>query len=542
MSTIIHPTGPPQPEAVPVHPAPPATPPSRNGPAQPPPEVGSRPASARRARQLRLTKAALGVVVGLLLLGGILRWFRGSDAAGGEISATVVRADLPIIVTERGTLESSVTVDTFCEVEGLQNKIVTLLPEGKAVKKDDVVVTLDTDQLNRQCADQEVKAKTAEGKAKAAKGELEVEKNKVEGEIAKARLALVLAELDRDKYLEGEYLVLKNKMNGEIELAKRELQDAEEKLAHFRTYVKKGFGTPEQQHIKEMEIEQKKYALRSKEAELMVLEKFTRKRQETELNSKADETKRELERAQKSGAAALEKAQSTLEADEAAARTEKATLERFQRQLERCKVRAPGDGILVYGIDDNGMPGRKIQPGMMVHFQQLLFSLPELTQMQVKVKIHESMVKKVQPGQKAEILVEAYTNTVLHGTVESVATLADSMGPWDERGVKEYVTIVKIDDLPTGAGLKPGMSAQVKIQVAHLPSVLMVPVQAVAERDGQHYCYVRSAMKGLKARPVTVGENNDKFVEIKEGVDEGEQVMLDARARSAAEAKASEQK
>jgi RND family efflux transporter MFP subunit len=291
-----------------------------------------------------------------------------------------------------------------------------------------------------------------------------------------------------------------------------------------------------------MEIDQKQYALKSKQAELMVLEKFTRKRQETELKSKADEAKRELERAQKSGAAALGKARSALEADEITARLEKATLERLQRQLEHCKVRAPGDGILVYGVDDNSVPGRKIQPGMMVHFQQLLFSLPELNQMQAKVKIHESMVKKVQPGQKAEIVVDAYSDTVLHGTVDSVATLADSNGPWDERGVKEYVTIVKIDNLPTGAGLKPGMTAQVKIRVAHVPNVLIVPVQAVAERDGQHYCYVRGAFKGVKARPVTVGENNDKFVEIKEGLAEGDQVMLDARARSTAEAKASEQK
>ena len=114
----------------------------------------------------------------------------------------------------------------------------------------------------------------------------------------------------------------------------------------------------------------------------------------------------------------------------------------------------------------------------MVHFQQTLFSLPDLKQMQVKVKIHESMVKKVKPEQKAEIRVDAFATTLLHGTVEKVAMLADSRGYWDEGGVKEYVTIVKLDDLPD-LGLKPGMTGEVKVMVDVLEDVLIVPVQAV---------------------------------------------------------------
>jgi RND family efflux transporter MFP subunit len=172
----------------------------------------------------------------------------------------------------------------------------------------------------------------------------------------------------------------------------------------------------------------------------------------------------------------------------------------------------------------------------MVRFQQPIFKIPELEHMQVKVNIHESKVKKIQKDQKAEIRVEAYPNKVLSGIVKSVATVADSRMPWIRGNVKEYETIVEVIDLPSEASLKPGMTAEVSIKVNHLADVTLVPVQTVAERKGQHFVYV-SRPSGVERRNVTVGESNEKFVEIKEGLEPGEQVCLDARARGAAEVK-----
>jgi Multidrug resistance efflux pump len=175
---------------------------------------------------------------------------------------------------------------------------------------------------------------------------------------------------------------------------------------------------------------------------------FMRKRQETELTAKASEAARKLDRARKAGAAAVEKAQSDLDAAEAAARVEKQALDRLQEQLDKCVVRAPADGVVVYDKSRPWDPGSQVRAGGMVHNQQTLFQLPDLSQMQVKVKIHESMIKKVHKGQKAEVSIESLPGTILHGTVEKVGILADTMGYWDQGGVKEYVTIVKLDDLP----------------------------------------------------------------------------------------------
>jgi HlyD family secretion protein len=476
------------------------------------------------------------LVVAVVAIGlGARRYFWADDGSAAEITAAVKRGNLPIIVTEKGELESAKTVDARSEVEG-SVKIVAIVPEGSNVKKGDVVVTFDMDQLNRDYATQEIKLRQAEGKSKACQGELEVAKNKAETDIAKAELDLTLANLDKRKYLEGEYTVEVNEKQGGLSLAKKELQECEEKLENYRKLAKKGFWSMDQVRVKEAELGTKKFAVDRDEAKLMVLQRFTKERQEAELTAKAIEAKRALVRTKNSSQASVDKAVTELESAQVTSKLEKATLDRMKRQLDNCIVKAPQDGILVYSKERYWDPSSKIQAGAMIHYQQTLFSLPDLTRMQVSAKIHEAMVKKIKKGQLAEIKVEAIPNMTFEGEVDKIATLADSRGGWDERAVKEYVTVIKINNLPPDAGLKPGMTAQVTIKVKTVPNVLMVPVQSVSQHKSKHFTYVTKGREVVK-REVTIGETNDKYVVIESGLEEDELVVLDTRARLADEAK-----
>lgn len=188
--------------------------------------------------------------------------------------------------------------------------------------------------------------------------------------------------------------------------------------------------------------------------------------------------------------ATVEKGKSELEAAEVTAKLEKASQDRIKKQLDNCIVKAPQEGIVVYSKDRYWDPASRVQAGAMIYYQQTIFSLPDLTKMQVSAKIHEAMVKKLKAGQLVDIKVDALPNVVIHGVVEKIATMADSRGYWDERAVKEYVTNIKITDLPSDGGLKPGMNAEVTIKVNTIPNVLMVPVQAVSEHKGKHYAYM----------------------------------------------------
>src|SRR5205085_1372845 len=172
-------------------------------------------------------------------------------------------------------------------------------------------------------------------------------------------------------------------------------------------------------------------------------------------------------------AAATEKAKTDLEAAEVTAKLEKQELDRLKVQLDKCTVLAPQDGIIVYSKERYWDASSRIQPGAIVYYKQAIFTLPDLSKMQVKVKFHESVVKKIRPGLTAQIQIDALPNRTLHGTVLTVGTLAHNDG-WRSNGVKEYLTEVRVDDLPSDAGLKPGMTAEVKVQVTTLKDVVMV--------------------------------------------------------------------
>jgi RND family efflux transporter MFP subunit len=431
---------------------------------------------------------------------------------------------LVIKVTEGGELESSKTFDVRCEVEGRQTKLVEMLPEGTRVTRGQVVARLDPGEIQRSFAEQEIKAKQADAKAKASIEDFEISKNKAASLVAQAGLALKLARLDRAKFVKGDYKVQVDELKGLIALAEGELEDAQTTLEYFRKLVQKGFRTPQQLRAKEQAVERSRYNLERDQGKLMVLENFTQHRTQVELTAKAEEAVRELERMKRSTKAEIAKAKTDMETAGVTAKLERSQLNKLRKQLDHCVLKAPQDGIVSYASDSSN----RVQLGALVHFQQKLFSLPDLRHLHVKTYVHESVVKKIRTTLPAEIRVEAYPNTVLHGEVEEVATFFDSTRYWTQGGIKEYVTYVSIKDLPD-AGLKPGMTAEVQILIYELPDVLQVPLQAIIEEDGEHFCYVIGP-EGLERRVVKVGQNNDSFIEIQEGLEEDEQVVLAPRS------------
>jgi hypothetical protein len=133
------------------------------------------------------------------------------------------------------------------------------------------------------------------------------------------------------------------------------------------------------------------------------------------------------------------------------------------------------------------------------------------------------------PGQTALIRVDAFPSRVLKGHVRSVAAVS-SMQDWMSSDVKVYQTLVTIDE-PV-EGLKPDMSAEVTIVVdPPKEPVLCVPLQAVAggaEGADKRRVYVMTPA-GPQEREVVLGLFNDKMVEVKSGLAEGDEVVLNPK-------------
>jgi multidrug efflux pump subunit AcrA (membrane-fusion protein) len=163
-----------------------------------------------------------------------------------------------------------------------------------------------------------------------------------------------------------------------------------------------------------------------------------------------------------------------------------------------------------------------ITEGAVVREQQTLLMIPDFSQMQVKVGIHESKVDRLNLGMKAKVQLQGL---VLEGQVSEIAEVTRPAGWWTGNLVK-YDTIIK---LPQHPGLKPGMSAVVDIVLAEHQQVLTVPVAAIIEGSGGLFCWVQTA-EGVRKRLVRVGDTNDQFSIILDGLNESDEVILNPLA------------
>ena len=71
----------------------------------------------------------------------------------------------------------------------------------------------------------------------------------------------------------------------------------------------------------------------------------------------------------------------------------------------------------------------------------------------------------------------------------------------------------------------PGMTAKVEVVVNELKGVVYVPVQSVFFEEDAHYTFVMDGDQ-YERRAVDIGAHNDEFIEVKEGLDEGDTVLL----------------
>ncbi|MEO6809962.1 MAG: HlyD family efflux transporter periplasmic adaptor subunit [Isosphaeraceae bacterium] len=404
----------------------------------------------------------------------------------------VARGKLARTVKERGNLESAKNLDVINEVEG-QTAILKIVSEGAKVKKGDVVCELDSASLRDQLTNQEITTKRAEA------------------DYQNALKTRQVAEYAVEEYVKGTYPQEVKTIEGEITLAKSDLSRAIDRVKYSKEMVKLGY-QPASQLLADTQAELKARISQEQSLEKQnVLMRYTRPKQEIELQ------------------AAVEKAKSDELAKLAAYNLEQQKEEKLRKQIDKCILLAPNDGLVVYANETNNFRGNSqplIEEGAVVRERQKIFSLPDIANMQVNTKIHETMVNDVQPGQRVKVRVESNSN-LLTGTVKSVAPLPDPSS-FFASDVKMYTTIVTVDTEGL-TNLRPGMSAEVEILITQLDNVVSAPVQAVLQISGEDYVYVLTD-EGTRRTDVTLGITNDKMIEIKTGLKPGDQVALNPSA------------
>ena len=397
------------------------------------------------------------------------------------LTSKVMRGDLAVMVTEQGTLESSNNTEIKCKVRG-QNTVIEVVDGGARVSKGDVLLRLDTLQLDEAIAERTKYAYWSLSGAYRSRAD-----------VARSEIAI-------EEYEKGRFRTQLMTLEKQLAVANSTLTTAQSQLEHTQRMFARGYRSELEVEAQKFKVKQATLEVDLKTTEIDVLRKYSR---EEEVETLRGNLKATIARHQANHERAY------------------ADVHRRDRALEErkhCVIRAPRDGLVIYPSAAAWKNAPDIEEGATVHKEQILLLMPDLKQMQVKVGVHESVVDRVHKGLKA---IVTFAGRKVEAEVSSVATVTSPAGWWTGNVVK-YDTIVKLPDLE---GLKPGMSAEVQIVMATHSDVLMVPVAAVIETLEGAFCWVRTE-SGPERRSVETGDSNDVFIVIESGVTEGEDVIL----------------
>mgnify|MGYP002050501297 CR=1 FL=1 len=214
----------------------------------------------------------------------------------------------------------------------------------------------------------------------------------------------------------------------------------------------------------------------------------------------------------------------------------KAQLERESRNLLYSQIISPIDGVIIERAIDVGQT-------VAASFQTpTLFKIARnLNEMQIEALVSEADIGKIKSGQSVEFQVDAYPGKFFSGSVNLVR-----LEPEVEQNVVSYKVIVNVEN--SEGFLLPGMTAQALISVTKRENVLLIPVASLRFNPPESLSYIDNYKNFKKTQDskkssndsiftiskdgevkklrISTGLSDGKFVEVTEGLNELDEVIV----------------
>ena len=214
-------------------------------------------------------------------------------------------------------------------------------------------------------------------------------------------------------------------------------------------------------------------------------------------------------------------ARSTLASAEEQVKMAEARLSKLHTLMQYTRVVAPFDGVVSRRYANDGA---MIQAGVASSTQAMpVIRLSQNSLLRVVFPVPESAAGLVHAGDTVEVRVPSLGRS-FPGKVARTADRIDT----STRTMRTEV------DVPNPAGvLIPGMYAEISLALAKSPGALSVPITSVVDdsRSGKKHVWVVDSSSRLAPRQVKTGMETPEFIEVTEGLKEGETVVVAARGR-----------
>lgn len=470
----------------------------------------------------------LGVVALLAVvgLGTIFMGFGGSSSALGSDVHVVQKGDFDISIPASGEFAALNQIEVKNQLE-TRAVITEIVEEGTHVKKGDVLFRLNDEDVMNQVRNMQNAVDIARNEYQTALADLEIVNKEREAELAKADVAVNLAELALKSWQEGELKSKREELQLAVDTAEKDYARLVERFKASERLREQDFISEDEYRLDEIELLRAKAQLTRAKRDQEVYEEYTREQDEETKKSDLAQAISERDRTKVSYDARVNSAQSKVKTTENQLKSDEERLQIAQRQLGSCVVTAPQDGLVVYASsldsggwrDDDNPP----QVGTELWRNQTVIVLPDTSRMVAEVKVNEALSGLIKPGQRATITSDARSKSTLTGEVVSIGVLAES-GGWRDPNRRDYTVRVRIDGENEG-GLKPSMRCKASIHVDRVDDAVFVPVQAVHRIGSVAFVYKPDG-DGAAQHKVQVGRSSELYAEITDGLNANDVVLV----------------
>ena len=203
-----------------------------------------------------------------------------------------------------------------------------------------------------------------------------------------------------------------------------------------------------------------------------------------------------------------------LQAEVASARS---LLELELERLESSTLQAPMAGLVSFV---------GVEAGASVNRNTPIVEVVDPTVVELDGVVDEIDVLLVEVGAEAEVTMDALPGQTLRATVTSVATVGQN-----QQGVVSYPLRIRLE-VPRRVQLLEGLSASANIVIRRENNVVIVPLQAIFGTFDEPLVQVVSEGGSIEQRPVVLGNNDEFWVAVREGLAEGERVVMQGTTAS----------
>ena len=205
------------------------------------------------------------------------------------------------------------------------------------------------------------------------------------------------------------------------------------------------------------------------------------------------------------------------------------SLRNAQEQLDDYTITSTIDGeVIEKNLDVGDNISGLSSSGSSTAYAAVIYDRSELT---FDMDIDERDISQIQVGQKVEITADALDGESFTGVVDKININGNTTSGNTTSGNTTYPVTVKVDGSPEE--LYPGMNVSARIIVEEVGNVLTLPVEAVERGDtvlvAQEGCLDENGtivdISATESRQVTLGRNDDDYIEIVDGLEEGDVVV-----------------